>query len=245
MSPSGRRQLVVLVVAGLVSYIFDLHETTGLAVVGEVPPGLRAPSLPDMSRWAELLQAAVTIAAVNFVLSAQVALSLGGMHGYKACPSQELVALSLASAAGCLVGSLPPSASFSRSALLGTLSKSEWSHQRGTIFFSPPSVSFWERFGRVLSHTSNCFSTHFAESDVGSPIHNLVSAAVVIVCATLLYKTVAPLPHAVLASIIVIALRSMMQFSRARFYFKVSRTEFSVWVASFIVTLALVSLRAN
>jgi len=29
MSPSGRRQLVVLVVAGLVSYIFDLHETTG------------------------------------------------------------------------------------------------------------------------------------------------------------------------------------------------------------------------
>jgi len=189
-------QLVVLIVAGSISYAFDLHSTAGLAVVGEVPPGLRAPSLPDMSRWAELLQAAVTIAAVNFVLSAQVALSLGGLHGYKACPRQELLALSLASAIGSLFGSLPPSASFSRSALLGTL-------------------------------------------NVGSPLHNVVSGAVVFASATFLYKTVAPLPQAILASIIVMALRSMMQFTRARFYFKVSRTEFTVWVASFLVTLAL------
>ena len=51
----------------------------------------------------------------------QVAGSLGALHEYRVSARQELLALSATAAAGCLFGSLPPSASFSRSALLGTL----------------------------------------------------------------------------------------------------------------------------
>ena len=78
-------------------------------------------------------------------------------------------------------------------------------------------------------------------ADVGSALHNLASAAVVAGAATMLGDKLAALPHAALASVVFVALKSMLQFSRAVYLFRVSRPEFAVWVGSVLATLALVA----
>ena len=75
---------------------------------------------------------------------------------------------------------------------------------------------------------------------MGSALHNLASSAVVAAAATLLGDKLDALPHAALASVVFVALKSMLQFSRAVYLFRVSRPEFAIWVGSFLATLALV-----
>eukprot|EP00746_Dinoflagellata_sp_MGD_P026706 gnl/MRDRNA2_/MRDRNA2_162945_c0_seq1.p1 gnl/MRDRNA2_/MRDRNA2_162945_c0~~gnl/MRDRNA2_/MRDRNA2_162945_c0_seq1.p1 ORF type:complete len:547 (-),score=74.19 gnl/MRDRNA2_/MRDRNA2_162945_c0_seq1:412-1908(-) len=72
--------------------------------------------------------------------------------------------------------------------------------------------------------------------EVESPLHNLVSCVVVGLVSLVMTGLLYCLPKAVLASIIFVALRSMMNFSRGKELFSVSKVEFSQWFVAFMFT---------
>eukprot|EP00658_Telonema_sp_P-2_P031349 TRINITY_DN2347_c0_g1_i10.p1 TRINITY_DN2347_c0_g1~~TRINITY_DN2347_c0_g1_i10.p1 ORF type:complete len:482 (-),score=107.60 TRINITY_DN2347_c0_g1_i10:995-2440(-) len=116
-------QLVVLVLGILVTKFGELDARFGVKIVGEIPGGLHTPAFPTIgtSQMLELLQQSVIAALVIYILSVNVAKSLGNSHGYHVDANQELWALCAASVVGGLTGAYPPSGSFSRSALVATI----------------------------------------------------------------------------------------------------------------------------
>lgn len=111
--------LVVVAVAILVS------EATGFAaqggsVVGLIPAALPAVGVPSMPGWeslAGLLPAAFVLALVSFLEAASSAKRLSERAGVHWDENQELIGQGLAKVAAAFSGTLPTSASFSRSAL--------------------------------------------------------------------------------------------------------------------------------
>ncbi|ROO84621.1 high affinity sulfate transporter 1 [Actinocorallia herbida] len=107
--------LAVLLAAGAVA-VFALDER-GIAVVGEVPAGLPAPSLPDLSDAAVLLPAALGVLLVSFTDTMLTARAFETPGGRRADGNAELVALGAANAGAGLFQGFPVSSSGSRTAL--------------------------------------------------------------------------------------------------------------------------------
>lgn len=110
--------LLVVIVASLVVWAFDLHER-GVAIVGTVPAGLPGFALPDLSGDAllALLPTALTIAFVGFMESVAVAKAIAAKHRYKIDANRELVGLGLANVVGAAFRGYPVTGGFSRSAV--------------------------------------------------------------------------------------------------------------------------------
>ncbi|MBV2131714.1 sulfate permease [Pseudomonas sp. MAP12] len=89
----------------------------GVRVVGSVPTGLPALSLPplDLVLAGKLLPAALLISLVGFVESVSVAQTLAAKRRQRIDPNQELVALSGANIAAALSGGFPVTGGFARS----------------------------------------------------------------------------------------------------------------------------------
>lgn len=114
----GRTAPLVLVVATtLVSAAFDLHQSTGLAVVGEIPRGLPGFDVAFLSAtgWIVLLPAAGMIALIGYVESISVAKTLAFRRREKIDPDRELLALGMSNLAGAFVGAMPVAGGFARS----------------------------------------------------------------------------------------------------------------------------------
>lgn len=111
---------LVAVVAGiLVVLVFGLHDT-GVSIVREVPEGLPAMILPDLSMETieKLLPLSLTIAVVAFMEAFSVAKAIEAKRrDYKVNPNQELIALGAANIVGSLFQSYPVTGGFSRSAV--------------------------------------------------------------------------------------------------------------------------------
>lgn len=110
--------LLVVIVASLVVWGFDLHER-GVAIVGTVPAGLPAFGWPDLGgdALAALLPTALTIAFVGFMESVAVAKAIAAKHRYKIDANRELVGLGLANVVGAAFRGYPVTGGFSRSAV--------------------------------------------------------------------------------------------------------------------------------
>ncbi|MBL8584921.1 MAG: SulP family inorganic anion transporter, partial [Rhizobiaceae bacterium] len=110
--------VVVVAVAMLLSAILDLR-ARGIAVVGEVPAGLPALSLPSLAGLplSELLFGSTAIFLVSFGSGIVTARSFGARGGYIVEPNRELVGFGAANAAAGLTGGFPVSASDSRTAV--------------------------------------------------------------------------------------------------------------------------------
>jgi sulfate permease, SulP family len=110
--------LLTVAAAALCVYLLGLPER-GVDVVGEVPQGLPALSLPTFEAEAvrALLPAAVVVAFVGFVESISVAKAIAAREGYKIRSNQELGALGLSNAAAAFFSGLPVAGSFSRTAV--------------------------------------------------------------------------------------------------------------------------------
>jgi SulP family sulfate permease len=109
---------VIVVVAGIVLGVaFDLA-SRGVAVVGEIPQGLSAPSVPDLAgtRWLELLGAATALLLVGFSEGYAAASAVSDHTGEAVDPDQELFASGAANLASGLMGGLAVSGSLSKSA---------------------------------------------------------------------------------------------------------------------------------
>lgn len=111
--------LAASAVAILASYFFDLG-SHGVALVGEVPSGLPAFSLPPpgWSDVAALAPAAVAIAFLAFSDGILLAQTFAEKNGYEVNPNQELAALGSSNILAALWQGFPVSASQSRTSIV-------------------------------------------------------------------------------------------------------------------------------
>jgi sulfate permease, SulP family len=110
--------LLVVAVATVLTYLFGLAER-GVAIVGSVPGGLPAPSLPvlDGGAVSALMVTALTISFVGFMESFAVAKSIATREKYRIDANQELKGLGLANVAAGFFSGYPVTGGFSRSAV--------------------------------------------------------------------------------------------------------------------------------
>lgn len=114
----GRIAPLVLVVATTaISAALEVHETAGVAVVGEIPRGLPGLDFAFLGEpgWIELMPAALIIAIIGYVESISVARALAFRRREKIDPDRELLALGLTNVAGACVGAMPVAGGFARS----------------------------------------------------------------------------------------------------------------------------------
>lgn len=115
---------IVVVVVGIVLVaVFGLDEN-GLAVVGEIPTGLPAFGVPDLShtRWLELLAGGAALLLVGFSEGYASASAVADRTGEEIDANQELVGAGVANVAAGLLGGM---------AVGGSLSKSSASQNAG------------------------------------------------------------------------------------------------------------------
>lgn len=110
--------LMVVVIGAVAAWGLNLTDA-GVKVVGAVPEGLPALSLPqfNMAQLTDLLPVALTIALVGFMESIAVAKNFAAKHRYSIDANQELVGLGLANIAGGFFSSYPVTGGFSRTAV--------------------------------------------------------------------------------------------------------------------------------
>ena len=93
------------------------YQGQGVALVGAIPSGLPAFSMPplDIQVWSELAVSALLISIIGFVESVSVGKTLAAKRRQNIRPNQELLALGGANIASAVSGGLPVTGGFSRS----------------------------------------------------------------------------------------------------------------------------------
>ena len=112
---------LVVVVAGLLAtYVFDLG-AHGVALVGHVPRGLPAPTLPGLEvfqqHYSTILAASAGLLLIGFSQTAGDARAFAVRHHYRIDVNQESVAQGMANAASGVFQGMPVSTSLSASSL--------------------------------------------------------------------------------------------------------------------------------
>lgn len=110
--------LGVVALATVATWGLGLHER-GVAIVGAVPSGLPAPSLPtmDVGVLSALLTTALAVSFVGFMESFAVAKSIATREKYRIDANRELRGLGLANLAAGVFSGYPVTGGFSRSAV--------------------------------------------------------------------------------------------------------------------------------
>ncbi|XP_013990168.1 solute carrier family 26 member 6 [Salmo salar] len=108
-------ELIVIIAATLISYYGNLNSQYDVAVVGEIPRGLKSPSLPDVSLWGTVVGDAFAVAIVGYAINISLGKTFGLKHGYKVDSNQELVALGLSNTVGGFFQCYSVTSSMSRS----------------------------------------------------------------------------------------------------------------------------------
>ncbi|MDP5054332.1 MAG: sulfate permease [Congregibacter sp.] len=108
--------VLVIIVTTLASVLLD-YEALGVELVGVVPQGLPAFSVPsiDFELWSELAVSALLISVIGFVESVSVGKTLAAKRRQRIDANQELVALGAANVASAFSGGFPVTGGFSRS----------------------------------------------------------------------------------------------------------------------------------
>jgi len=112
---------LVLVVAGLLaSWLLDLGDR-GVALVGHVPRGLPAPSLPDADaftqHWSVVVTAAAALLLIGFSQTAGDARAFASRHRYRIDVDQESFAQGMANVGAGVFQGMPVTTSLSASSL--------------------------------------------------------------------------------------------------------------------------------
>ncbi|XP_034545092.1 solute carrier family 26 member 6, like isoform X2 [Notolabrus celidotus] len=93
-------ELITIVAGTLISSYASLNSNYTVPVVGEIPSGLRPPSVPDESLFGEVIGDAFALAIVGYAISISLGKTFALKHGYKVDSNQELVALGLSNTVG-------------------------------------------------------------------------------------------------------------------------------------------------
>ncbi|MFY0593114.1 SulP family inorganic anion transporter [Roseivirga sp.] len=188
---------LIAVVAGILIVIgFGLDEK-GVSVVREIPQGLPAFILPDLSleMIQKLLPLSLTIAVVAYMEAFSVAKAIEAKRrNYKVIPNQELIALGASNIIGSLFQSYPVTGGFSRSAVN-------------------------------------------EQSGAQTPLASIISAGLVALTLLFLTPLFYHLPHAILASIIMVAVSGLIDTKYILTLWKTNKLELVLLLATGIVTL--------
>ncbi|AKI02382.1 high affinity sulfate transporter 1 [Hoeflea sp. IMCC20628] len=109
--------VAAVVVTIFVTWLFNLSETAGVRVVGDVPQGLPPLTMPSFSPdlWGTLIGSAVLISIIGFVESVSVAQTLAARKRQRIVPDQELIGLGAANVGAAFTGGYPVTGGFARS----------------------------------------------------------------------------------------------------------------------------------
>ena len=117
-APRAPRALLVVAASTIAVVALDLGAGGGgVAVVGTIPRGLPAPSLPllELEAVVALLPVAIVVAMVAFMESLAAAKAVARRHGDEIAPNRELVALGLSNVTAGFFGAYPVTGGFARS----------------------------------------------------------------------------------------------------------------------------------
>ena len=105
-------ELLVVIVATLISHYCHLHDSYGLKIVGPIPAGLPPPRVPPMINATTYIGDAVIIAVISFAISISMAKLMAKKHDYPIDVNQELYAYGLchgiSSFFNCFAGAQAP-----------------------------------------------------------------------------------------------------------------------------------------
>ncbi|MCI4388714.1 hypothetical protein PGIGA_G00089230 [Pangasianodon gigas] len=108
-------EIIVVIVSTGISYGMALSENYQVDVVGEIPTGLQAPTLPDFSLFPSLITDAVALAVVGFSIGISLAKIFALKYGYSVDGNQELIALGLCNSVSSFFHTFAVTCSMSRS----------------------------------------------------------------------------------------------------------------------------------
>ncbi|XP_066053229.1 sulfate transporter-like [Chamaea fasciata] len=88
-------ELLVVIVATVISHYFDFQQRYKVDVCGHIPTGFRKPTVPDISLFPSLAMDALPIAVIGFAMTVSLAEIFGKKHGYAVSANQEMIAIGL------------------------------------------------------------------------------------------------------------------------------------------------------
>ncbi|NXE48373.1 S26A2 protein, partial [Casuarius casuarius] len=88
-------ELLVVIVATVLSHYFNFEERYNSAVCGDIPTGFRKPTLPDIKLFSSLAVDALPIAIIGFATTVSLAEIFGKKHGYAVRANQEMIAIGM------------------------------------------------------------------------------------------------------------------------------------------------------
>lgn len=88
-------ELLVVIIATVVSYYFKFEERYKSSVCGAIPTGFRKPTLPDTKLFSSLAVDALPIAIIGFAMTVSLAEIFGKKHGYAVRANQEMIAIGM------------------------------------------------------------------------------------------------------------------------------------------------------
>ncbi|CAM5125990.1 unnamed protein product [Eretmochelys imbricata] len=107
-------EFIMIVVSTGISYGAGLKAKFGIAVVGNIPSGMKPPVAPNVSYFGQVVGNAFAIAVVGYAISISMGKIFALKHGYKVNSNQELFALGICNFVGGFFQCFSISCSMSR-----------------------------------------------------------------------------------------------------------------------------------
>ncbi|XP_066176361.1 chloride anion exchanger [Sylvia atricapilla] len=108
-------ELIVTVIAALISYFVNFEEKFGVAVVGKLEEGFQTPVAPDVTILQQCIGDSISIAIVAFAVAFSVAKVYSIKHDYPIDGNQDLIAFGLGNIVGGSFKGFASSTALSRS----------------------------------------------------------------------------------------------------------------------------------
>jgi high affinity sulfate transporter 1 len=108
-------QLILVVLATLVSYLFQFNERWGVSIVDTIKSGPPQLSMPVAEHIPNVIQDAITVAIVSFAVGVSLSKVFAKRNKYEVSANQEMFAYGISNVLGSFFSSFGPSGSLSRS----------------------------------------------------------------------------------------------------------------------------------
>ncbi|KAK7099201.1 prestin-like [Littorina saxatilis] len=114
-------ELIVVVLSTFVSHFADLKRNFGLDVVGDIPQGMPAPSIPPFDLMPSIIKESVITAILIFALTISMAKLTAKLHDITIDDNQELVAYGMCNLVGAFFQNFSSSISPPRTMMLSAM----------------------------------------------------------------------------------------------------------------------------
>jgi sulfate transporter 4 len=222
---------LLVTTAGIILQATIDLEARGIPIVGHIPSGLphfKANVVFPLVDLGNLWFVVFSIVIIGFMESIAIAKQLASKHHYELDSSLELVGLGMANISSGLFGGYPVVGSFSRSAVNNDSgAKSQISGMvtatlvAMVLLFMTPVFELMVRTGIKRIRRGQC-------DVMNDPVVQLTSPPILRVQ-----------PMAVLASIVISGVTSLVDYPEAMYLWKVHKLDFTVWMLAFLGTLFL------